>query len=244
MDYVLDFLPDLKTFNLILFVVHLIAALALLVYAFIRSDSEFTFDITRGESTYALSSRTVVYMAVAFLAITSLVHLFYWFDWGGRYSTGAYSGRQYYRWLEYGVTATIMAIIIAVISGVTDFYTLLSLGALTVGVMATGMWFEQIYGMGSALIPLLIGFFLLGVYIVVVFWNYWDVRTRESLPSWITWAVIGTLIFFSSFGVVPVVRWSTNHRPVYSEYAYLILSAVAKLYLGFFLGYGLLQREA
>lgn len=248
----MDFLTDLTKVNYVLSGVHLIAGIALLLFAYRRRDRYFNFELTRGGRTYQVSSRTLVYTAAAFLFITAGFHLFYGLDWGKRYTRGAYAGRQSYRWLEYGITATIMALIIAVISGVTDVYLLVTLGALSVGIMATGLWFETVFsGMSNrfaSMIPLLVGFALLLAYVYVVFMSYRDARTlyeaknSETIPGWITWIVIGTLLFFASFGFVPLVRWFANHKPVYSEYAYMALSAIAKLYLGFFLGYGILQR--
>ena len=59
---------------------------------------------------------------------------------------------------------------------------------------------------------------MLAVYVFVVFMSYLDGKkeyeakevakgSSKKLPNWITWSVIGTLIFFASFGVVPYLNW-------------------------------------
>lgn len=242
----------LNKVNYGLFGLHLLAGLTLLIFSFFYRDRNFDFELYAGGDTYSIGSKWLVWMAVAFLAITSAFHLWYAIDWKNMYSRSAHAGKQSTRWLEYGITATIMAVIVAIISGIKDVYTLAVLAALTVGIMSTGLWFENIFGVESKLmmaIPLIIGFGLLFVYATIVFFGWRDEKTRieteesEKLPSWITWVVLGTLAFFGSFGIVPVIRYfKSSLNPIWFEYIYLALSAISKLYLGFFLGYGLLQR--
>lgn len=254
---------SLSSSNYILAAIHAIAALCLLVFAIIRRNRSFDYELYFRDKTFNIKSIWIVYGAVAFLGITSLVHVFYGWDYDKMYSSRVNKMKQYFRWIEYGITATLMSIIIALISGVKNVYTLILLGTLISSVMVTGYWFESIYVSGSLLsykylVPLILGFFMITAYIFVVFMTYLDEKKKyeakenKTLPRWITFSVIGTLLFFSSFGVVPLLKlfsYKLNDMGIKFkftnttyEYCYLILSLTAKLYLGFFLGYGLLQR--
>jgi hypothetical protein len=58
--------------------------------------------------------------------ITCLFHVFYYTDGFG---TGVYTqqlniGRNAYRWLEYGITSTIMVFVLCIVSGVKDAWNL------------------------------------------------------------------------------------------------------------------------
>lgn len=241
----------LQYVNYGLFGLHLIAGLVLLIFAWIRRERNFQIQLFWREKPVEFSARWLVWMAVAFLLITAGFHLWYAWNTHGWYGQHSRQGTMSVRWYEYGITATIMAIIVAIISGVNNVLLVVTIAALAVGIMSTGLWFETIFGQSMPFIPLIVGFLLLAAIYVAVFVSYRD-RVNEAnadpeteeIPSWITWLVIGTLAFYGVFGIVPVVRWLTNWDPIYFEYAYLALSATAKLYLGAFLGYGVLQRAA
>lgn len=259
-------LTTLSKVNYGLSLLHMLGALTLLILAIVYKDRSFNFTINNRllnsvsltdsskniseYSIFSLNSRVLIYMCIAFLAITSAFHLFYALDLRGWYSRNARQGTMSLRWLEYGITATIMGIIIAVLSGVTNLTLIVVLGTVFIATMSTGLWFEQVFDVKfsfKSLIPLFIGFLLLAGYIYSVMISYFDQRKvlesqSKDIPKWITWVVIGTLGFYGIFGIVPVVRWATNWNPVWFEYAYLFLSAVAKFYLGAFLGYSLTQR--
>lgn len=242
--------------NIILAIAHALAAIVLLVFAIMRKDRSFDYKLKAGDKELTIQSLWIVYAAVAFLAITSLVHILYASNIYEFYSKGVSEMKQSVRWIEYAITATIMAVIIALISGVKTINTLIGLGALIALVMGTGAWFEYMYTDDwnwSIFAPLIVGFGLLAVYIFIVMKSFFDAKKEyeekekakgsdKTLPSWITWSVIGTLGFFSIFGVVPLLKLIFKISNMWYEYIYLFLSLTAKLYLGFFLGWGLLQR--
>lgn len=242
--------------------VHLFAAIALLGFYFWKGDSDFTLKIYSGSTESLLKARYLVWAAALFLAITAGFHFAYANDWFG-YRNGAVSGFQYIRWIEYGITATIMAVIVAISSGVNKVNSIVLCAVLTAAIMATGFVFEWLTANKQSkwitLLPLAVGFGLLIWYCIIVYRAYQD-RVKESItpvPSWIKWIVIGTLVFFGCFGFVALLRWVTDNatsfykeapswlsgwNPIWFEYMYLVLSLTAKLYLGGFLGYGILAR--
>jgi len=235
--------------NLILAAIHLIAGIGLFVYGYLNRDIDFTFPLHMGAKEYSLKGIYIVYAASAFLVITGLFHLFY--SQSSFYAHEVATGRQRLRWLEYGITATIMVVIIAIISGVRDLYTIIALAGLSFGIMMTGLWFESVpLNHTESWIPIGVGFAMLAVVVYIILYNFFDEKKRyesennEILPQWITWSVIGTLGFFSIFGIVPILQKfkSSINLPISYEHIYMLLSATAKLYLGGLLGYGLIKR--
>jgi hypothetical protein len=211
-----------------------------------------------------VAERALAAAIVSFFAITAAAHAVYALDFGGFYTTAVSRGNSWFRWIEYGVTATTMTVVIAATGGVRDLYALVSLAALSVAIMATGQWFEREArrhdALAYAVAPLAVGFAMLGVVWYVVVAAFRD-RVEEieatpgarEIPSWIIAAIITTLLFFSAFGAVPIAQLIASGgktgRGVIAWYpkaegTYLVLSAAAKATLASFLAYGLGERVA
>jgi len=81
-------------------------------------------------------------LIVAFVLITALFHLGLGLDRRGWYAQNIDNGCNPFRWLEYGITASIMLLIIAFSFGLREFNTLLVIFALNALVMCQGYLVE------------------------------------------------------------------------------------------------------
>ena len=129
----------------------------LLGLAWYYRNTEFRIKYNRGDRVYNVSGLHIVYLAVVFLFITACFHLYY--ARSSDYIMNVRNGYQPIRWFEYGITATLMGFIVAVISGVRDIYLIAALTSIVFAIMTTGYFFEIFFSKYSnSLIPVLIGF--------------------------------------------------------------------------------------
>jgi hypothetical protein len=215
---------------------------------------------------FRISEQIVINLIISFFLLTAAAHLFYAADLGGIYTDMVARGNMSFRWIEYSITATIMTVVIATTAGVRDAYALILLTFLTIGIMSTGQWFEREMQRNSefggenslskeASTPLTVGFLLLAGLWYVIISSYYD-RVREinetsgaeKIPSWVIFAVLTTLSFFTIFGFLPFIQWwlssSKNYIGSYPKYemGYIVLSFLAKTCLASFLAYGIGER--
>lgn len=260
----------LQKYNFVLFIVHVVLAIVFIIYfrkvidpskpvsSINLSLYDHVFETDMSDPTGPLkvisekaadvSETTVGNLIVSFFAITAVFHLFYSLNPNGVYLNAVLRGNNYFRWIEYSITATIMLFIIAILSGVKDIKSYFTLVASGIAMIATGQWFETSKGMARWL-PILIGFILLmGAFLTI--WTSFRDRLNDadaaglSVPSWLWATIIILFIFYASFGFVPVAQMifpGVTSRN--AEKIYLTLSLTSKATLGMLVAYGFGQRS-
>ena len=222
------------------------------------SKEQFSYDV-----------KNIQGLIVAFFLITGTFHLFYYFtngptgkdipeSIGNIYTRVIERKNNYFRWIEYSVTSTIMLYIIAYSSGVKDIEVYNLLYATNISMIATGQLVETaVRDGGDWYTPMIIGFLLLIAEFVCIF-RALSKRFSEinsylkthpvlakgfTIPSWLAYLGIIIFILFSSFGFISL--WAAYSGVQYEqvEYLYIIFSFAAKAILGFFMAYGLSQRQ-
>lgn len=238
-------------------------ALTPTLYDVILNVNKFTGSATAGtKEAWGVTIGAIEYLIVIFFFITSFFHLIYATDvFGtGLYSQAIENGNNWLRWIEYGITATIMIFIIALISGVKDFSFVVILLCTFPFLMLQGQIVERAVksindtsnDLTNILIPTLTGWaILLGSFGLII--RAFTQRVNEvqnagyTVPAWLYFVLYPMLIWFASFGVVQIVQifQTAKGKSNYQRYekAYLLLSLLSKAFLGAFIGYGLTQRN-
>lgn len=257
----------LQKYNFVLFVVHLVLTVA--IWAYLNTlngnykpmsqinlnlyDHIYTFDENQNVfeviSTEAktLSESALANMIASFFAITAGFHLLYALNPSNIYLNAVKNGNNYLRWLEYSMSATVMIVIIAALSGVKDIKAVFLLATSAVGMIATGQWFETASG-NARWIPIIAGFVLLAGIFLVINSAFQD-RVRDAraagfeVPSWIGAIVLVMFMFYASFGFVPIINMFFGGMYRRYEYAYLTLSLASKATLGLLVAFGFGQRR-
>jgi len=260
-------MEGLQKYNMILFIVHLVLMLVFIFYfrRVLKSDSTpsqinltlyehiFTFDpnaetFTPGNrEAFAFKESTVSNMIISFFGITAAFHLFYALNPNNLYLAAVKNGNNYFRWIEYSITATMMLVIIAVLSGVKDVQNYFLLVSSAFAMIWTGQWYET-GDKSNRFVSLIVGFVLLaGAFQVIL--SAFRKRIAEArsagfnLPAWLWMTVIILFIFYASFGFVPIAQstFGGNYRTY--EKTYLTLSLASKASLGILVAYGFGQRS-
>jgi Heliorhodopsin len=140
-------------------------------------------------------------------------------------------GINRFRWVEYSFSATLMVLLIASYSGITDITAIVAIAGANVAMILFGWLQERMNPPGRAtttMIPFWFGT-IAGLAPWVAIWV--NVLGAPQIPGFVYGIVVAELIFFFSFGLNQwlqyrgIGRWRNY---AYGEKAYLVLSLAAK----------------
>ena len=248
---------DLRCWNIVLFLLHSTFAIVSLVPDNVNLTlystpvqpfaANGTWGVVPGgeASTSTLSLKFLVF---SFFAVTALAHASYGILFRSEYEANVRQCKNPYRWIEYGTSASIMAVSIAYFCTIIWRSILLSIFALTATTMGYGYVTEVIARpkgpdewltpLSGRLAPHLIGYLPL----LVAFWIiggqffYAAGLTSEGggqMPSFVYYIVGTQFVGFFSFGFVQLASLLSKPSSFGRyERLYCILSAVVKSILG------------
>ena len=151
-----------------------------------------------------------------------------------RYASGLAAQRNYFRWVEYSISSSVMIVLIAQICGVSDVVAIISLFGVNASMIlfgwlqekyeqpGNGGWLPYIFGCIAGIVPwLAITFYVLAI----------GGPGDTKAPAFVYGIVISLFVLFNTFAVVQylqykkVGKWSEYLR---GEKTYITLSLVAK----------------
>jgi hypothetical protein len=182
--------------------------------------------------TVTLFELNVAWGVAAFLFVSAIAHLL--IAAPGifpRYEAMLLQGRNDYRWIEYSISASIMAVLIAMLPGITDAAALIAIFGANAAMILFGLLQERYERPGGSLLPFWLGS-LVGIAPWVAIGVYLSgVGTDVQIPGFVYGIFFSLFAFFMSFAVN---QWLQYKRIgpwkdyLYGEKVYMILSLVAK----------------
>jgi len=151
-----------------------------------------------------------------------------------RYSAGIAAKRNYFRWVEYSISSSVMIVLIAQVTGITEVSALISIFGVNASMILFG-WLQEKYenpGSGGWL-PFIFGC-ITGIvpWIALLFYVFSIGGVGEtSAPAFVYGIVLSIFLLFNSFALVQwlqykqVGKWSEYIR---GESTYITLSFIAK----------------
>lgn len=230
----------LRKVNVLAGILHLVQMIAVLA---LSSDFALPINATYMSgppgSTFAapveLFSTPVGLTVAIFLGLSALAHFIVASpQFFGRYSAGLVQQRNYFRWVEYSISSSVMIVLIAQVTGVSDITALISIFGVNASMIlfgwlqekyetpGNGGWLPFIFGCLSGLIP----------WVALTFYVFSIGGVGETTaPAFVYGIVLTIFIFFNSFALVQwlqykkVGKWTSYLR---GERTYINLSLVAK----------------
>lgn len=230
----------LRRFNIIAGLFHLAQMCAVLVLA-----NDFSLPVVARYmsgppgTTYAepvtLWNTNIGYGVAAFLALSALAHAvvasprFF-----ARYSHGLTSHRNYFRWVEYSISSSIMMVLIAQICGITEVTALFAIFGVNASMILFGWlqekfeqpgqggWVPFIFGCIAGAVPWL----AVLIYVIAP-----GAAIASKPPAFVYGIVISLFLFFNVFAIVQWLQYRARGRwanYLVGERAYIVLSLVAK----------------
>ena len=230
----------LRLYNAVMGLLHLAQAVVILVIA-----NDVALPVTAAylqgpPGTGALAEPTTLYEAriawgvAAFLLISALAHAVVAGPGFSRYAAGLRRGRNVFRWVEYSVSASVMVVLIAQLSGLSDAGALLAIFGVNAAMIFFG-WLQEVHhqpGDGGWL-PFILGciagavpWVAIGAYLLQV-----GGSGTESPPTFVYAIFVSLFVLFNTFAVN---QWLQYKRVgpwrdyLFGEAAYVLLSLVAK----------------
>jgi len=232
----------LRTLNLVVGLVHLVQAIVLLVLS-----NDFALPVTRTFLTDAPGTAPTqeawftvrLGPAVAlFLFLAAVDHLLMAFGpvnrWYNRMLTNE---RNDARWIEYSISASLMIVLISMITGVSDIAALVAIASVNACMIFFGLvheainrpsrgnvnWMPYIYGCFAGAVPWAI--------IALQIATSADRSPNGGAPSFVYGIIVSLFLLFNSFAVNMVLQYKQVGKwrdYLYGEKAYIILSLTAK----------------
>lgn len=237
-------LSRLRVYNAAMGLLHLVSASAMVVLAndFSVEVSAFTLNGPPGTpldqgSTSEVWSIPLAWGTAGFLFLSAFFHFLIASPWGfGRYGNELRAGRNRFRWVEYSLSASLMLVLIALITGVTDIAALIAIVGANVAMMLFGWIMEMVNPPGRTVwwSPFWFGC-VAGIapwVALVASLTLSASRSNTGGPPTFVYGIIATI--FVAFNCFAVNQW-LQYRKVgkwadylYGESVYVALSLVAK----------------
>ena len=233
----------LRIFNLVMGFLHLAQAIAIFIlskdYSVTGTTSFLSWNQTTGAPESVIKPLVdfpIGPMVAAFLLISSAAHFIMasprFYPW---YVHNLKKGINYLRWYEYALSASLMVVLIGMLSGIFDVPIMILLFALTAGMNFFGLEME-LRNQGAEKVdwtPFVFGSIIGFIPWIVIAWYFFAAlsSSTEAVPTFV-YFILGILfVFFFSFAFnmwlqyKKVGPWKSY---LFGERVYMILSLTAK----------------
>jgi hypothetical protein len=227
----------LRRYNLAMGVLHAAQAVAILVLA-----TSFALPVTAAFMTGPPGSKaaapttlfdvSIAWGCALFLLLSAAAHFIISsppvFPW---YRANLRLSRNYARWIEYSLSSSVMIVLIALITGISDIAALVALFGVNVSMILFGLLQEKYEKPGGGMLPFWLGciagatpWIAIGIYLV-------SPGNAASPPGFVYGIFFSLFVFFNCFAVNQwlqyrqIGKWSDY---LYGERVYITLSLVAK----------------
>ena len=233
-------LSKLRRLNIIAGFAHLIQMLAILALS-----NSFTLPVTASyvegppgtpaSTPVVLLDSRIGWGVALFFGLSALFHfivaspLFY-----KRYAAGLVEQRNYFRWVEYSLSSSVMIVLIAQVTGITDVAALIALFGVNASMILFGLvmervnvgreavdWRPFIFGCIAGAVP----WIAIGIQLIV------STTEGDGVPGFVFAIFVTLFVLFNTFAINMWLQYRGRGRwadPVFAERVYLILSLVAK----------------
>jgi small-conductance mechanosensitive channel len=193
--------------------------------------------IVLAPATHVLFNLNLAYLVATFFFLSALAHTLMAVWYRPRYEADLQQGKNRLRWYEYALSASVMLVGIAILSGIYDAGTLLLIFGLIAVMNLCGLimethnsltkrgavnWLSYFVGCIAGIVPWII---IAGAIIAA------NIYGSGGIPGFVYGIYVSMFILFTSFAVVMYLQYKKHGKWAdyyYSERSYMILSLVAK----------------
>lgn len=236
-------LSGLRRFNLVMGLVHLVSGALMVVLGndFELEVSSFNLGGPPGTPLADGSLDSVIGIPLAwatasFLVLSAFFHLVIATVGFRAYGSELRHGRNRFRWVEYALSSTLMIVLIALVTGITDLAALIAIAFVNAAMIHFGWTMEMVNDPDRPTwwTPFWFGCIAgIGPWAAIVTYLVINVSREggEGPPGFVYGIIVTIFVLFNVFAVNQwlqyrrVGRWADY---VYGEIVYIVLSLVAK----------------
>lgn len=228
----------LRIYNTLMGTFHLVQGIAILLLS-----NDFSLPVTAAflegppgtapAGIEELFSMRIGWAVAAFVFLSAAAHYIIVsppvFGW---YRSNLLKSRNYARWIEYSMSASLMIVLIALLPGITDIAALLGLFFVNAAMVLFGLLMEHYEQPGN---PNWISFWfgtLMGAVPWVAIGIYiWSPTTDAAPPAFVYGIFVSLFLFFNSFAINMVLQYKRVgpwRDYLFGESVYILLSLTAK----------------
>ena len=174
-------------------------------------------------------------MVALFLGLSALAHFIVASpQFFGRYGKGLEEKRNYFRWVEYSISSSVMIVLIAQITGIADITALVAIFGVNASMIlfgwlqekyeqpGNGGWVPFIFGCITGMVPWL----AVAIYVISP-----GNPSDASAPAFVYGIIVTIFLLFNSFAWVQYKQYKAQGKwsnYLHGERIYIVLSLVAK----------------
>ena len=230
----------LRRWNVVLAALHFAQAVAMVVLS-----TALTLPVTGAFSTgppgqpespvrlEELFSYRLGYAIALFSLLSAIFHAIVASPWGWpRYVTELNAERNRFRWVEYSLSASLMIVIIAGITGITDVAALIALFVVNASMILFGWLMEttnRSRGDGVSWTPFWFGCIAGAAPWVAI--SIYLIGAGSDVPGFVYGIFVSLFVFFNCFAITQWLQYRANGRwadYLRGERSYMVLSLLAK----------------
>ena len=225
----------LRLYNLMMGALHFVQGVAVLALAnsFALPVTASFLDGPPGTPLGALTKLFEFPIAGGVAGFLFLSALFHWLIVAAfpRYLRGLGAQHNYYRWVEYSLSSSLMIVLIAMITGITDVAALLGLAGVNASMIFFGAVQEKYERAGGSMLTFWLGCIAGAVPWVAIGIYLFSPGLATNPPGFVYGIFFSLFAFFNVFALNMwlqyrrVGKWSNY---LYGERVYILLSMVAK----------------
>jgi hypothetical protein len=166
-----------------------------------------------------------------FLFLSAIAHLLIAGPLYGAYRRDLARNRNTARWVEYSLSASVMIVLIAMLTGISDVAALIALFGVNASMILFGLLQERYEEPGGSQLPFLLGciagavpWIAIGIYLA-------SPGNEVSPPGFVYGIFVSLFIFFNAFALNMWLQYRRVGRwrdYLYGEWVYVLLSLTAK----------------
>ena len=168
----------------------------------------------------------------SFSILSALAHFYVSGPGFNKYIEGLRNKRNYYRWIEYALSSTLMIVLISLLNAVWDIVALIAIAGVNISMILFG-WLQEKYeepGKGS-LLPFWFGCIAGIIPWIAMFWLLISPGSEANAPGFVYGIVFSLFALFNSFALVQWLQYKQVGKwkdYLAGEKTYITLSFVAK----------------
>ena len=167
----------------------------------------------------------------AFFALSALAHLIVAGPRWTSYQREISSGRNPYRWLEYSISASIMIVLIAMLTGIGDVAALIALVGVNASMIGFGWMQERYERPGAGLGPFWIGCIAGAVPWIAIAIYLIGPGSDQHPPGFVYAIFVSLFVLFNCFAINQWLQYKQLGKwadYLFGERTYITLSLIAK----------------